>query len=239
MAAAADASSIIATGSVYLAAVDGDVFAVAVAAAADASTTAATDSGHLAAGDSNVVRSIIGAAADAGTTKPTGGRQAAGFFIIVLQGQRACGDVFFKTSLTLAAFQLVIAVQLDGHIAVSLNTQSGFSVVAHIDLYVFQGEVQHLIDSVVDRRNGVAQKARGSRRGCLLGLGLLSAFMLVGSFLFLSALRLGRLVVVLYHRAKAGILCCGALQVALQRGGSRSSGGDDDLTTVIVGISVL
>ena len=154
------------------------------------------------------------------------------------------------------------------------------SGVAHIDLYVFQGEVQHLIGKVVDHRNGVAPKAiilwvhrssacGGSSRGRLLGLGLLSAFMLVGAFRFLgalrlvcafrllsvlrlvcafrlvcifrflSALRLGRLVVVLYHRAKVGILCCGAFQVALQRGDSRTSGGDDDLITVIVARSVL
>ena len=215
-----------------------------------------------------------------------------------------------------AAFQLVIAVQLDLHIAISLNAQGGFSFVtspwvsgvlsgvAHIDLYVFQGELQRR-GSVVDHRNDVFAKAicrgRGCRgsisRGCLLGLGLLpgvllpvsvlrlvSVFLLlvallpvsvllpVGVFLLLvvlrllsvllvvvlrllsalllvvvlrlvgvlrllSVLRLGRgsrLVVVLYHRAKAGILCCGAFQVALQRGDGLFIGGDDDFTPVIV-----
>ena len=103
------------------------------------------------------------------------------------------------------------------------------SGVAHIDLYVFQGEVQHLIGNGL-QRNGVAKNAislsvhrsrgcRGSRRGCLL----------VCAFRFLSALRLGRLVVVLYHRAKAGILCCGAFQVALQRGADLVKSGDDGL----------
>ena len=215
-----------------------------------------------------------------------------------------------------AAFQLVIAVQLDLHIALSLNAQGGFSFVtipwvsgvlsgvAHIDLHVFQGEVQHLIGKIVDHRNGVAPKAislsvhrsrgcRGSSRGCLLGLGLsvcaflpvsvlrlLSVLLLVGSFRFLSVLRLvcafrlvcsfrflsalrlvcafrflsalrlvgvlrllsvlrlgrgSRLVVFLYHRAKAGILCCGAFQVALLRGDDLFFGGDDDLTTVLNG----
>ena len=175
-----------------------------------------------------------------------------------------------------AAFQLVIAVQLDLHIALSLNAQGGFSFVtipwvsgvlsgvAHINFYVFQGEVQHRIGNFVDHRNGVLNKAiclgrgcRGSSRGCLLGLlpgvllpvsvlrlvcafrflsalRLVCIFRLVCAFRFLSVLRLGRLVVVLYHRAKAGILCCGAFQVALLRGDGLSSGGDDDLTPVIV-----
>ena len=153
--------------------------------------------------------------------------------------------------------------------------QSG---VAHIDLHVFQGELQRR-GSVVDHRNDVFAKAiswgrgrRGSSRGCLLGLGLsVCAFLLVGglrllgallpvcSFRFLSALRLvgvflllvvlrllsvllvvvlrlgrgSRLVVVLHHRAKAGVLCCGAFQVALQRGDGLFMGGDDDLTLVL------
>ena len=122
------------------------------------------------------------AAADTGSRFPAFGRQAAGFFVLVLQGQRSFGfrGVFFKTCPVPAAFQLVIAVQLDLHIAVSLNSQSGFVIgVAHIDLHVFQGEVQHLIGKIVDHRNGVAPKAiilwvhrssacRGSSRGCLL-----------------------------------------------------------------------
>ena len=125
------------------------------------------------------------------------------------------------------------------------------SGVAHIDLYVFQGEVQHLIGNGL-QRNGVVPKAiilfvhrsracRGSSRGCLLvcAFRFLGALRLVCAFRLLSVLRLGRLVVVLYHRAKAGILCCGAFQVALQRGDSRTSGGDDDLITVIVARSVL
>ena len=260
-AAAADAGTILVTGSVHCAAGDGDVVAAAVAAAADAGTTAAAGSGHCAALDGDVVAVAKVTAADAGTIKPTGGRQAAGFFIIVLQGQRACG-VFFKARTLSAAFQLVIAVQLDLHIALSLNAQGRLSFlipiilisgVAHIDLYVFQGEVQHLIGNVVDHRNGVAPKAiilwvhrssacRGSSRGCLLVCTLLpvgsfrflSALRLVCIFRFLSVLRLGRLVVVLYHRAKVGILCCGAFQVALQRGDDRIRGGDDGLLPGLV-----
>ena len=127
------------------------------------------------------------------------------------------------------------------------------SGVAHIDLYVFQGEVQHLIGNVVDHRNGVAPKAiilfvhrssacRGSSRDCLLVCTLLpvcafrflSALRLVCAFRLLSVLRLGRLVVVLYHRAKVGILCCGAFQVALQRGDDRIRGGDDGLLPGLV-----
>ena len=127
------------------------------------------------------------------------------------------------------------------------------SGVAHIDLYVFQGEVQHLIGNVVDHRNGVAPKAiilwvhrsracGGSSRGCLLVCTLLpvcafrflSALRLVCIFRFLSVLRLGRLVVILYHRAKVGILCCGAFQVALQRGDDRIRGGDDGLLPGLV-----
>ena len=68
-----------------------------------------------------------------------------------------------------AAFQLVLAVQLDLHIAASLNAQGSLSSlirpiivdisgVAHIDLYVFQGEFQRR-GSVVDHRNDVATKA--------------------------------------------------------------------------------
>ena len=289
---AADAGTKSATGSGHRAALDGDVFAAApAAAAADAGTIFATGSGHRAALDGDVFAAAP-VAADAGTIFATGGLQAAGFFIIVLQGQRACGvrGVFFKARPVSAAFQLVIAVQLDLHIAVSLNAQGGFSFysspwdsgVAHIDLYVFQGELQRR-GSVVDHRNDVFAKAicrgRGCRgsisRGCLLGLGLsvcaflllsallpvsvlrllgalrlvcifrflsvlrlvcafrfLSALRLVGSFRFLSVLRLGRLVVFLYHRAKAGVLCCGAFQVALQRGGGLFIGGDDDLIIV-------
>ena len=215
----------------------------------------------------------MSAAADAGTTIASGSLQAA-VFIIVLQGQRAFRGVFFKARPVSAAFQLVIAVQLDLHIAASLNAQGGLSTsrkvsgVAYIDLYVFQGEFQRR-GSVVDHRNDVFAKAicrgrgcRGSSRGCLLGLGLLpgvllllSALLPVGVFLLLvvlrllsvllvvvlrlvgvlrllSALRLGRLVVVLYHRAKAGVLCCGAFQVALQRGDGLFMGGDDDLIIV-------
>ena len=187
-----------------------------------------------------------------------------------------------------AAFQLVIAVQLDLHIAISLNAQGGFSFVtspwvsgvlsgvAHIDLYVFQGELQRR-GSVVDHRNDVFAKAicrgRGCRgsisRGCLLGLGLLpgvllpvSVLRLVSVFLRLVVLRLLSvllvvvlrllsalllvvvlrllsillLVVFLYHRAKAGVLCCGAFQVALQRGGGLFMGGDDDL---LIGPNIL
>ena len=274
---AADAGTKSATGSVHRAALDGDVFAAAPAAAADAGTIQTTGSVHRAALDGDVFAAAPVAAADAGTIFATGGLQAAGFFIIVLQGQRACGvrGVFFKARPVSAAFQLVIAVQLDLHIALSLNAQGGFSFysspwdsgVAHIDLYVFQGEVQHLIGTFVDHRNDVFAKAiswgRGCRggsssRGCLLVcvflpvsvLRLLSVLLLVGSFRFLSALlpvgafrlvcifrffsalRLSRLVVVLYHRAKAGILCCGAFQVALLRGDGLLTGGDNDLTTV-------
>ena len=272
--------------------------------AADARTPVATGSGHRAAVDGDVVRSIVLAAANAGTIFASGGLQAAGFFIIVLlivlQGQRACGvrGVFFKARPVKAAFQLIIAVQLDLHIALSLNAQGGFSNytiplisgVAHIDLHVFQGEFQRR-GSVVDHRNDVFAKAicrgRGCRgcisRGCLLGLlpgaflllsallpvsvlrllgalrlvcifRFLSVLRLVGAFRFLSVLRLvgvlrllsvlrlgrgSRLVVFLYHRAKAGILCCGAFQVALLRGDGLLTGGDDDLTTVILGRSVL
>ena len=269
--AAADAGTIVATGSGHLAAGDGDVFAAAAVTAADAGTKFVTDSGHPAALDGDVfavavAAAVAAAAANAGTTASSFGSQAA-VFIIVLQGQRACGGVFFKTCPVIAAFQLVLAVQLDLHIALSLNAQGSLSVVsirivassgvAHIDLHVLQGEVQHLIGTFVDHRNDVFAKAiswgrgrRGSSRGCLLGLGLLpgaflllSALRLVGifrlvcAFRFLSALRLGRgsrLVVVLYHRAKAGILCCGAFQVALQRGDGLFIGGDDDFTPVIV-----
>ena len=289
---APDASTIVAAGSSHRAAADGDVFAAAVGAAADACTTLTTGSVHCTAGDDNVLRSIIFmiaiiAAADTGSRSPAFGRQAAGFFVIVLQGQRSFGfrGVFFKTCPVPAAFQLVIAVQLDLHIAVSLNSQSGFVIgVAHIDLHVSQGEVQHRIGKVVDQRNHRSRGCRGcSSRGCLLGLGLLpDAFLLVCAFRFLSALRLGgvllpvsvlrlvcafrflsvlrlvcafrllsvlrlvcafrffsalrlgRLVVVLYHRAKAGILCCGAFQVALQRGDGLFMGGDDGLIPDLV-----
>ena len=264
---------------------------IAAAAAANACTVVAALSGHRAAADNNVVRSLTVAAANAGSPSPAFGRQAAAAsFFIVLQGQRSFGGVFFKTCLEIAAFQLVIAVQLDGHIAVSLNTQGGFTVgVAHIDLHVLQGEVQHRIGKDVDHRNGVLPIFHWGRgyRGGLLGLGLLicvlllvsilllvgillliSAFrlvsalrlvgilLLVGAFLLVSILRLvsvlllvgtlrlvsilrlGRgsgLVVVLYHRAKVGILCCGAFQVALLRGGGLVTGGDDDLTTIVIG----
>ena len=309
---AADAGTTVATLSSHRAAFDGDVFAAAVVAsavvaAADAGTTPTTGSIHPAAGDGDVFAAAVVAAADASTIFASGGLQAAaaGFFI-VLQGQRACGGggVFFKARPLNAAFQLVIAVQLDLHIALSLNAQGGFSFypiasgVAHIDLHVFQGEVQHRIGKVVDQRNGVAPKAvslivlrgrgrRGRGRGCLQGLGrlvgilrLISAFRLVsalrlvcilrpvsvlrlvGIFRFLSVLlpvgvlrpvsvlrlvgtlrlvcafrllgvlRLGRgsrLVVVLHYRAKAGVLCCRAFQVALQRGDGLFMGGDDGL----------
>ena len=228
----------------------------------------------------------------------SGGLQAAGFLVIVLQGQHACGGRayegevgFFKARPVKAAFQLVIAVQLDLHIALSLNAQGGFSFytspwdsgvlsgVAHIDLHVFQSELQRR-GSVVDHRNDVVTKARGrgcsSSRGCLLGLGLLPGVLLpvsvlrlvsvflrlvallpvsvllpVGVFLLLVVLRLLSvllpvvvlrllsillLVVFLYHRAKAGVLCCGAFQVALQRGGGLFMGGDDDL---LIGPNIL
>ena len=259
------------TGSVHRAAVDGDVFAVAILTAADASTIVATGSSHRAAVDGDVFAAAPVTAADARTIGASGGRQAAGFLVIVLQGQRACIGVFFKARPEVAAFQLVLPVQLDLHIAASLNAQGSlscyrvnivlFSGVAHIDLHVFQGEVQHRIGKVVDHRNGVAPKAiflfvhrgrgcRSSSRGCLLGLGLgtfllLSALLPVGAFRFLGALRLvgvlrllsilrlGRLVVFLYHRAKAGVLCCGAFQVALLRGDGLLTGGGDDLTIVL------
>ena len=170
---AADARTTLATASSHRAAGDGDVFAAAVLTAADARTILASGSSHRAAGDGDGFGAFVLTAADARTIFASGGLQAAGFFIIVLiivlQGQRACGG-FFKARAGPAAFQLVIAVQLDLHIALSLNAQGGFSFftspwdsgvlsgVAHIDLYVFQGELQRR-GSVVDHRNGVAPKA--------------------------------------------------------------------------------
>ena len=81
---------------------------------------------------------------------PAGGRQAAGFFIIVLQGQRACGG-FFQGPPWKRRFSARYRRPARFHIALSLNTQGQpflfdilklkvvTSGVAHIDLYVFQG----------------------------------------------------------------------------------------------------
>ena len=90
--AAADACTIVATGSSHRAALDGDAHAAAGIAAADACTVLSSLSGHRAAADGDGVGVAVLAAADARTIAATGSRHRAA----------GDGDVFAAAIVTAA-----------------------------------------------------------------------------------------------------------------------------------------
>ena len=114
----------------HLAAGDFDVAARAVHTAADTGSTLAAHGFYRAAGDLDVSGTAFVAAADAcaAAFAALGGEGAFGV-VVVLDGQLAGGliAVLLKTRIVAAALQLVVAVQLDGGIVVTLHGDGGFA----------------------------------------------------------------------------------------------------------------
>ena len=114
----------------HLAAGNFDVVAYAVHTAADTGSTLAALGLYRAAGDLDVSGTafVLSADACAAAGAALSGEGAFGV-VVVLDGQLAGGliAVLFKTRIFAAALQLVVAVQLDGHIAVALDPDSSLS----------------------------------------------------------------------------------------------------------------
>ena len=114
----------------HLAAGNLDVAARAVHTAADTGSTLAAHGFYRAAGDLDVSGTAFVAAADAcaAAFAALGGEGAFGV-VVVLDGQLAGGliAVLLKTRIAAAALQLVVAVQLDGGIVVTLHGDGGFA----------------------------------------------------------------------------------------------------------------
>ena len=119
----------------HLAAGDFDVVARAVHTAADTGSTLAAHGLYRAAGDLDVSGTAFVASTDACAAVAALSGQGAVFSVVVLDGQLA-GDGFvlfrpfiilLKARIVAAAFQLVVAVQLDGGIVVALHGDGGFA----------------------------------------------------------------------------------------------------------------
>ena len=99
-------------------------------AVADACRVAPAHSLDRAALDGDVAASALDASADACAAETALSGQRAFGIVVVLDGQRAFRLVFvlLKTRIAAAAFQLVVAVQLDGGIAAALHGDGGFAL---------------------------------------------------------------------------------------------------------------
>ena len=118
----------------HLAAGDFDVVARAVHTAADTGSTLAAHGFYRAAGDLDVsgtafVLSADACAAACAAAVAALGDQGAVFSVFVLDGQLAGGlvVVLLEARTAAAALQLVVAVQLDGHIAIALDPDGSLS----------------------------------------------------------------------------------------------------------------
>ena len=129
----------------------------AVHTAADTGSTLAAHGLYRAAGDLDVSGTAFVASADAcaAAVAALSGQSAFGI-VIVLDGQLA-GDGFalfrpfiilLEARIVAAALQLVFAVQLDGHIAIALDPDSGFALIADVDLQVVEGDVHFAVGGV-------------------------------------------------------------------------------------------
>ena len=114
----------------HLAAGDFDVAARAVHTAADTGSTLTAHGFYRAAGDLDVSGAAFVAAADACAVFAAFGGEGAFGVVVVLDGQLAGGliAVLLKTRIAAAALQLVVAVQLDGGIVVTLHGDGSFAL---------------------------------------------------------------------------------------------------------------
>ena len=114
----------------HLAAGDFDVVARAVHTAADTGSTLAAHGLYRASGDLDVSGTafVLSADACAAACAALGGEGAFGV-VVVLDGQLAGGlmAILLEARIVAAALQLVVAVQLDGGIVVTLHGDGGFA----------------------------------------------------------------------------------------------------------------
>ena len=113
----------------HLAAGNLDVAARAVHTAADTGSTLAAHGFYRAAGDLDVSGTAFVAAADACAVFAALGGEGAFGVVVVLDGQLAGGliAILLEARIVAAALQLVVAVQLDGGIVVTLHGDGGFA----------------------------------------------------------------------------------------------------------------
>ena len=136
----------------HLAAGNFDVAALAVHTAADTGSTLAAHGLYRAAGDLDVAAGALHSAADACAAVVAAlGGEGAVLALVVLDGQGALWlvAVLLEARIVAAALQLVVAVQLDGHIAAALDPDSSFALIADVDLQVVEGDV-HVAAGGVD-----------------------------------------------------------------------------------------
>jgi len=155
----------------HLAAGNFDVVAYAVHTAADTGSTLAALGLYRAAGDLDVSGTafVLSADACAAAGAALSGEGAFGV-VVVLDGQLAGGliAVLFKTRIFAAALQLVVAVQLDGHIAVALDPDSSFALLADVNFQVVEGDV-HVALGGVDGDGALIRLAGDDGVSVLLG----------------------------------------------------------------------
>ena len=113
----------------HLAAGNFDVVARAVHTAADTGSTLAAHGFYRAAGDLDVSGTAFVASADACAVFAAFGGEGAFGVVVVLDGQLAGGlmAILLEARIVAAALQLVVAVQLDGGIVVTLHSDGGFA----------------------------------------------------------------------------------------------------------------
>ena len=136
----------------HLAAGNFDVAALAVHTAADTGSALAAHGLYRAAGDLDVAAGALHSAADACAAVVAAlGGEGAVLAVVVLDGQGALWlvAVLLEARIVAAALQLVFAVQLDGRIAIALDPDSGFALIADVDLQVVEGDV-HVAAGGVD-----------------------------------------------------------------------------------------
>ena len=148
----------------HLAAGNFDVAARAVHTAADTGSTRAAHGLYRAAGDFDVAAGALHSAADACAAAVASlGGEGAVLALVVLDGQGALRLVFvlLEARIVAAALQLVVAVQLDGHIVVAPHGDGGFAridwavtaaiplgLAADVDLQVVEGDVHVALGGV-------------------------------------------------------------------------------------------
>ena len=130
---------------------------------ADACRVAPAHSLDGAAPDGDVAAGALDASADACAAEAALGGEGAVLALVVLDGQSAFRLVFvlLKTRIIAAALQLVVAVQLDGRIVVTLHGDGGFALpdraviaaiplllAADVDLQVVEGDVHVALGGV-------------------------------------------------------------------------------------------
>ena len=132
-------------------------------AVADACRVAPAHSFYRAAPDGDAAASTPDASADACAVVAALSGEGAVLALVVLDGQGALRLMFvlLEACIIAAAFQLVVAVQLDGHIAVALHGDGGFAridwaviaaipllLAADVDLQVVEGDVHVALGGV-------------------------------------------------------------------------------------------